>query len=395
MNIRRVLAVATIAAAGLVALAPAAGADPAEPGNYISTVLCITRGSEATGTTANCDHPADVPVHAKVVGGDGFLDLKVRPGHTVEIPGYTGEPWLRVAADGTVQENQASSAKFLNETRYGSEKNIQIPDWVTTENATKHPQWKTVSHHGRYVWHDHRIHYMNPQIAPKVVPGTNLVLISDRDDGIWYIPMTVDGTDNLILGEVRIYPSPSPAAPWGVALILAIALGVAGLVLHDKATRVAGATLVVVGGLAVWAGASELAAVPTVAGGNPIWVALPLVAILLGLGSALFRSAAARSIAALAAAAALGVWAALRVPALDKAVPLGSIDPTLTRFIIGAALGTAVGAAVAAITSGGLALRLADLDDEDEDRDDSATGSEDSSDGSADTETTGVPATDR
>lgn len=371
MRLRRIVAVAAIGIAGAIAFAPVAGADPAEPGNYESEVLCIVRATETEATSATCEHPADVPVTAKVVGGDGFLDVKVAHGHTLEIPGYTGEPWLRIAADGTVEQNQTSSATYLNETRYGSEKNIEIPDWVTRENATEHPQWKTVGHNGRYVWHDHRIHYMNPHITPATVPGTNRVLISDRDDGVWYIPATVDGEDIAILGELRMFEAPSPLPQWGLAVVLFIALGVAGFVLHGPASRIAGGALVIVGALALWAGASELAAVPGVAGGNPIWVGLPIVTILLGLAGAALRSAAGRSIAVLAAAAALGVWAVLRVPALDKAVPLGNLDPTLTRFVIGASLGTAAGAVVAAIASGGLALRLADLDDdEDEDAND-------------------------
>jgi len=366
---RRVLAAVAVTLCGLVALAPAAGADPAEPGNYRSKVLCVVAAPESRATAVTCDQAVKVPFTAKVVGGDGFLDLTVQPGHIVEIPGYTGEPWLRIDERGTVQENQSSSATYLNESRYGSAENTDIPDWVTIKRATQHPQWKTVGHGGHYVWHDHRIHYMTPQIAPKLVPGTNRVLISDRDDGLWYIPLTVDGAPYEILGELREFPAPSPLPQWGLAVVFFVVLAGAGLILHGPASRIAAAALVVIGALALWAGASELAAVPALAGGNPIWVALPIVCVALGLGALALRAAAARSIAVLAAAAALGVWAVLRVPAFDKAVPLGSIDPTLTRLIIAAALGTAAGSIVAAIASGGLALRLADLDDDDLDDD--------------------------
>lgn len=337
---------------GLIALAPSAGADPAQPSNYRSTVLRITPPNDA--------------ISVRVVGGDGFVDLKAKPGHTVEIPGYTGEPWLRIDADGTVRENQASSATYLNETRFGTAGNIDIPDWVTIKGAKDHPRWKTVARSGHYTWHDHRIHYMNPSIAPETVPGTNRVLISDRDDGLWYIPVTIDGVPTQILGELRVFEAPSPLPQWGLAVALFLALSVIGLMLKGPASRIAAGALVVIGGLAIWAGTSELAAVPSMAGGNPIWVALPVVCVVLALGALVIRSAAARAIAVLAAAAALAVWAVLRVPAFDKAVPLGSLDPALTRAIAAAALGTAAGSMVAAIASGGLALRLADLDDDDE-----------------------------
>jgi hypothetical protein len=170
-----------------------------------------------------------VPITAKVVGGDGFHDLTVEAGHTVEMPGYTGEPWLRVDEQGTVEENQASSATYLNQSRFGSAENTDIPDWVTIEGATKNPRWKTVGHGGNYVWHDHRIHYMTPQIDPTLLPGTNRVVISDRDDGLWYVPLSVDGTDYEILGELREFPAPSPFPQWGLATSLLVLLAVAGL----------------------------------------------------------------------------------------------------------------------------------------------------------------------
>ncbi len=341
------LVVAAVAVAA-IATAPVAGADPAEPGNYDSHVLEVTP-------------PTDV-ITAKVVGGDGFLDLEVEPGHTVEMPGYQHEPWLRISADGTVERNEASTATYLNEDRYGAE----IPEWVTRQNAEENPQWETIGHNGHYIWHDHRIHWMNPKAPPNTVPGTNRALISDRDDGTWYIPLTIDGDEHEIIGEVLVLDPPSPVPQWILAVLVAAGLAVVGFRLRGPATRVAAGALVVVGALALWAGASELSVIPSEAGGNPIWVGLPIACIVLGLAGSAFRSAAARAISVLAGAAALAVWAALRIPALNKALPLGDLDPTLTRFIIAAALGTAVGAVVAAIASGGLALQLPDLDDEDD-----------------------------
>ena len=53
-----------------------------------------------------------------MVGGDGFLEMAVEPGHEVVVEGYDGEPYLRFRADGTVQENQNSPATYLNRNRY-------------------------------------------------------------------------------------------------------------------------------------------------------------------------------------------------------------------------------------------------------------------------------------
>lgn len=366
MILRRAFIAALAGACVSVALAPAAGADPARPGNYASRVLCIVAAPESVETTATCADATAVPVTAKVVGGDGFLDLTVQRGTTVEIPGYTGEPWLRVESNGTVLENQASSATYLNETRYGTAGNVEIPSWVTIGRATEHPMWKVVGHDGNYIWHDHRIHYMNPHVPPKTVPGTDRVVISDRDDGLWYIPMVIDGVPHLILGELRVFPAPNPLPQWGLMIGLFALASAIGFALRGPAARIAAGALVVTGSLTLWAGAAELRVIPKLAGANPIWVGLPIATILLGVVALVARSAAARSIAVLAGAATLGVWGVLRIPALATAVPLGDLDPTLTRFVIAGAVGVAAGSAVAAIASGGLSLRLAELDDDHE-----------------------------
>jgi hypothetical protein len=355
VNLRRVVTVAAATMALAVAVAPIASADPAKPGNYRSIVEWVTPRTDA--------------VTAKVVGGDGFLELEVVRGHTVEVPGYTGEPWLRVLADGRVEENQRSQTTYINQNRYGSAATVQIPVDATIANATEHPEWKTVDTNGRYVWHDHRIHYMTPSIKPTIIPGTRRVAIGERDDGRWVVRLTVDGTPTQIVGELLKEPAPNGVVPWLLVALVATLLGATGWLLRSRAGRVAAGALVVAGALALLSGFRELAVVPAQAGGNPIAVALPAIAIVIALLALVLRAAAGRSIAVLASAAALSVWAVLRVPSFDKAVPLGDLAPALTRQISAGALGAAIGAAVAAIASGGLALRLADFDDDADDGD--------------------------
>lgn len=385
MRIARAVVASLAVMGALVLAAPAAGADPAAPGNYDSRVLGIVPvDDDAPYCEAPTPDPQDtaatdaVPMSAKVVGGDGFLDLQVDSGHTLDLPGYNqtllvDDPWLRIAADGTVERNESSTATYLNAQRYGAD----VPEGIDKDSAVDNPRWKRLSGSGGYIWHDHRIHWMNKKQPPEVVPGTKRAIISNRDDGTWCVPVTLDGERYEIIGEVLMYDAPSPLPPWLLAGGLAVALGVAGFLLGEPATRLGAGALVVVGAPALWAGVSQLAAVPSAAGGNPVWVALPIATILLGAVGLALRSAAGRAIAVLAGAATLAVWGAIRIPALDKALPLGNLNPTLTRFIIGAALGTAVGAAAAAIASGGLALRLPDLDD-DEDDGDSGDGAGDS-----------------
>ncbi|HEV3227812.1 MAG TPA: hypothetical protein VGZ52_13285, partial [Acidimicrobiales bacterium] len=111
----------------LLLLASPAGADPAKPGDYKSTVTRVVPPVQGVGI--------------KVVGGDGFLELQVDKGHEVTVLGYSGGPWLHVRPDGTVEENQKSPATFQNATRYGA----PVPDGITADTETKQPpEYKVV-----------------------------------------------------------------------------------------------------------------------------------------------------------------------------------------------------------------------------------------------------------
>lgn len=329
----------------LVLAAPAAMADPAKPTNYESSITEIT--------------PATPLVHLDVVGGDGFLEMTVTSGHTVAVAGYEGEPWLRVLADGRVQENQRSTATYLNSNRYGK---VVIPPGVGRQEAIDKPEWRTVAHGGHYVWHDHRIHYMTPEIAPHLVPGTNRVMLGARDDGQWVVPLTVDGKPVEVIGELRLLDAPAAVLWWGIAVATAAALAVAGGLWQRRAALGIGIAAIGLAGLVgVAAGLSELSVVPSEAGGTPIAVALPGFATAAALIGLVLRNRATRCIAVLAGAAALLAWAILRAGALSHALPLSGLPPATARLAVALVLGGSLGAAVAAVRSG--ALALSPLDD--------------------------------
>src|SRR5262245_40209781 len=133
---------AFLALLALVFVANPAGADPAKPGDFTSKVTSVNPPTDA--------------VSVKVVGGDGFLSVKVQPGHEVIVKGYAGGPWLRVRPDGVVEENQLSPATYLNAKRYGT---TSAPSNVTNDTEVNSPpQWKQVATGGEFAWHDHRIH---------------------------------------------------------------------------------------------------------------------------------------------------------------------------------------------------------------------------------------------
>ncbi|MEO9224688.1 MAG: hypothetical protein ABI276_06845 [Acidimicrobiales bacterium] len=351
---RRLLLAAALTCALVVGVAAPAGADPAQPTNYRSEVLAIS--------------PKAPAISVRVVGGDGFLDLHVEHGHSVIVKGYgtsgygqtsdTDEPWLRVLADGTVEENQNSPATYLNANRYAQK--IVFPSGFDPDTAPKLPPlWNKVASGGSYVWHDHRIHWMGKGEAPPLVPGTNHVKLTDRPDGQWLVPMTVDGQSVVVRGQLVLLPAPSPIPWFAVLVVAAIAVVVIGLLVDP--VLVATLAIFVAGAFAFYGGWQERSAVPDKAGGTPITWLIPLFAVAMAIVSAVLRNRPARVIAILAGAASVIGWGLMRFDALWKAVPLSALSAPVAHAIMALAMGLAAGAAIAAVRSG--ALALADIDD--------------------------------
>jgi hypothetical protein len=135
--IRRLTTVLAVMAAFLALAAPA-GADPAGPTDFQNEILRV--------------EPMPDGVQFSIVGGDAFLRAEVEPGVELTVMGYFGEPYLRVLADGTVEENALSPSVVLNEDRYGTSVDFD------REDALLPPEWRVVGSEGSWTWHDHRIH---------------------------------------------------------------------------------------------------------------------------------------------------------------------------------------------------------------------------------------------
>ena len=106
--------------------------------------------------------PAVPGLKVEVLGYDNQYQLVNHTGKNVVVFGYSGEPYGRVLADGTVQVNERSPAYYLNEDRFGT---TPVPK---SANAKAAPVWKTQSKSGRFTWHDHRMHWM-AKTTPKQV----------------------------------------------------------------------------------------------------------------------------------------------------------------------------------------------------------------------------------
>jgi hypothetical protein len=170
-------------------------------------------------------------VEAAVVGGDSFLRLRVDDGLEVVVLGYEGEPYLRIRSDGTVQVNDRSPARWLNESRLAA---VALP---ATADAAAEPVWRRIGAGGEAAWHDHRTHWM----------AANRPDPPERD---WSVPLLVDGRPVTIEGRYA-YTPPPPSWPWWAGAFVTAAAVVA---LGRRHRWVAAGFVVLAGALAVEVG---------------------------------------------------------------------------------------------------------------------------------------------
>jgi hypothetical protein len=294
----------------VVLLAGPAAADPARPGDVRSEVTAITPASEG--------------VSAEVVGGDSFLRLRVEPGREVVVFGYADEPYLRVGTDGTVEVNDRSPARWLNEDRLAA---VDLPTDVDPQAP---PAWRVVGHSGEAAWHDHRIHRMAPGRPDPPVQE-------------WRVRLTVDGRPVAIEGRYAYVP-PAPAWPWW-----ALAAGLAAVGIAWPRSRVAGAGLPVAGLLVAVVG-FRLAAVPAGDAQGVTAMVLGAIAVVLGVGGLLLhRRPGAQGALEAAGGAALVAAAVPRLGVLSHSVLVTDAPTWLDRLSVSLALGVGVAAVVVGV----------------------------------------------
>jgi hypothetical protein len=144
------------------------------------------------------------------------LLLTNHTGQTVTIYGYQGEPYARVLANGTAEQNQRSPATYLNTNFYA---NVKVP---ATASPNAAPQWVVVDRTGQFEWHDHRIHWMSPVLPPEVKNKSKLTLIFD-----WQVPIEVGTRKGMIDGQLLWTPEDSKASV--AVIVLGVGIALAGL----------------------------------------------------------------------------------------------------------------------------------------------------------------------
>jgi hypothetical protein len=308
-----------LAAAGLVLAAGPAGADPAEPGDYSSEVTAID--PDVGGFSID------------VSGGDAFLEVSVEDGHEVIVLGYDDEPYLRFAEDGTVERNRNSPATYLNDDRFAE---VTVPDDLGNE-----PDWEEVADGGSYAWHDHRVHLMAAEPPPDVGRG-------DTFPWSGVVPLEVDGTPVEVTGEITFEDDVVPPLWFGLAALVALAVGGAGGRLGRRGLA---ATLTGVALLAAVVAWAPYADAPAGAGASVVPVVLAVLSVVAGV-TALAVGERPAAVATLAGAVLIGTWAVFRLGVLTNPVLPTPLPYAFDRGVTALAIGTGVGTVVALFRSG-------------------------------------------
>jgi hypothetical protein len=201
MRIPKRLLAATAAACVVWSIPAAAVAHEGSP-DYLSTINRVS--------------PSVMGLRVQVVERDEGLRLVNRTGHTIVVPGYENEPYLRVLANGLVEINKRSPARYINADRYGKS---PIPETADPKAA---PQWIAIGHDGVVRWHDHRIHWMAKTVPAQVKDEDQKSKVFD-----WAVPILVGAEHVVVHGTLYWAPDEDSAAGGGTPIVPIVA-GIGG-----------------------------------------------------------------------------------------------------------------------------------------------------------------------
>lgn len=303
MRLARLAVLSALASIVLIGVGNTVHADPAGPTDYRSEVLDV--------------QPANPKVTFEVIGGDSFLQMTVAPGVEATVIGYRGEPYLWFRADGTVLDNRNSPTTYLNAERYGTD----FPDFATPDAE---PVWESAGSGGRYAWHDHRAHLMQPIPPPNTNPGDRIV------ESV--VPIVVDGVETKVTVISVWQHEPSTLPLWAAGIIGGAIAVVGGLLWRRRSGWVWLAVAPSV--LAFVLGGWQYLSLPAETGPRLAWWALPALAVVASVSATLVsrRAPFAAIAAALVAGVNLGIWGFIKRDGLTAAIVPTSAPDWLDRF---------------------------------------------------------------
>jgi hypothetical protein len=276
-------------------------------------------------TTITGFDPPTSGITVRTVEAGARLELSNSTGRTIEVLGYSGEPYLEVRPDGTYQ-NVNSPATYLNATLTGDN---PVPAGA---DPTAPPSWRRVSPSTTVRWHDQRTHWLSPGRPPAAAadPAREHRL---RD---WTVPLRDQARVFELRGTLDWVPPPAAGLWWAGAALLALAV----TALAARWSRSVGPVALLAGLTTIWYGVTRTL------DGLPFSLVLAVTALVtLATGVVAARRAAPFLVAltgALLAAfggfAEIGVFRAAVVPTAGPAWPARAA----VLIAIGAGIGMAV-----------------------------------------------------
>jgi hypothetical protein len=163
----------------------------------------LRSGTVAVDYRASVVDPETDAYSAQIFQSDRALSVAVRPGHSVVLLGYLGEPVFRLGGAGlwvNVASPTAAALRLVKKVEDGS---------------SSTPRW--LQERGRHsvIWPDSR--------SQGLPPGASR--------GLWSVPLIVDGHPARLEGELRRFPAPSLWLWLGILAVI-LAAGVFPLTLR-------------------------------------------------------------------------------------------------------------------------------------------------------------------
>lgn len=208
----------------------------------VACVLCpaapaSAHGGEAPGsssfrTLVSGVTPPAPGLKVAAIEAGARLELTNDTGRTVEVLGYSGEPYLEVRPDGTY-ENVHSPAAYINRTLTGD---TPVP---ADADPASPPTWRRVSGDRTARWHDQRTHWLGDGLPPQAAADRG----QQHRIRDWVVPLRQQTTTLEIRGTLDYLPPPLTWLWWaGVALT-----GLAAFFVSLWAGLAAGAALIAYG----------------------------------------------------------------------------------------------------------------------------------------------------
>ncbi|MDG4767483.1 hypothetical protein O7632_25830 [Solwaraspora sp. WMMD406] len=343
-----------LAAAALPLLPPpgpaaAHGADAPTATDYLVQVTGVT--------------PAVDGLRVRAVEGGARLELANHSGRTIEVLGYSGEPYLEIRPDG-VYENVRSPSVYQNRTLAAD---TAVPD---DADPTAAPQWRRVSDEPVIRWHDQRTYWAEGQPPPQVrADPDHRHRIRD-----WTVPLRDGVTPLEVRGTLDWIPPPDPVNWWTATLLGTVLLAgvlTAAAWRGPRTPRRISAALLAVGGLigigyavarTVGVSPPDPVALSMAVFTGPIWTFATGLAALVAAGYASTRRPAAEPNAEFGLALTgicLAIFAGVaNTEVFGRAIALVPGPTSWPRFALAALIALGGGVAVAAL----LRLRAAASD---------------------------------